>query len=65
MGENKDLQSILNTRQKHFLTHKSNILKVGINSVSNRFYYPNGIIEINWLNLSMDSFKVKCNRIFL
>ena len=62
---NLNLQSILTTSQKHFLTHKSNILKVGMNCVSNRFYYLNGIIKLNWLNLSMDSFKVKCKRIFL
>ena len=62
---NLNLQNILTTRQKYFLTHKSNILKIGMNCISNRFNYLNGKIKLNWLNLSMDSFKVKCKGIFL
>ena len=49
----------------NFVTLKSNKLKVGINSLTNRFYYINNAIPLNWLNLSIESFKIKCKKTFL
>ena len=53
------------SRQIHFHTHKSNRLKIGMNMLSNRFFYLNGKIELDWFNLSFNSFKVKCKKLFL
>ena len=39
-------------------------LKVGMNLISNRFYYLNGKIEMDWLNLSYNTYKVKCKNYF-
>ena len=36
------------SRQIHFHTHKSNRLKIGMNMISNRFFYLNGKIELDW-----------------
>ena len=60
-----NLHSIYTSRQKHFITHKSNRLKIGMNMVSNRFFYLNGKIELDWFNLTYSSFKVKCKKLFL
>ena len=53
------------SRQIHFHTHKSNRLKIGMNMLSNRFFYLNGKIELDWFNLSFNSSKVKCKKLFL
>ena len=55
----------INTSRQHFSINKSNRLKMGMNSISQRFYYLNGKIELNWRNLSFDSYKVKCKKLFL
>ena len=47
-------------RQKHFKTIKSNIYKVGINSLANRLYFTNNHVTYEWLNMSLNSFKVHC-----
>ena len=60
------LKILSNTsRQTKFMTSKENRLKIGMNIVSNRFFYLNGKIDLNWLNLSFDSFKLKCKLIFM
>jgi hypothetical protein len=42
------------------------VSKIGSNASSNRLYVMNGKIPLDWLNLSLDSFKIKCkNNIFL
>ena len=56
---------IFTSRQSKFMTRKENKLKVGLNSVSNRFFYLNGKIELDWLNLSYNSYKIKCKNLFL
>ena len=56
---------IFTSRQSKFITRKENKLKVGLNSVSNRFFYLNGKIELDWLNLSYNSYKIKCKNLFL
>ena len=50
---------ILTSRQSHFQILKSNSLKVGLNALANRLANINGKIELAWLNLSFDSFKIK------
>ena len=56
---------ILGSRQTKFSINKSCRLKVGMNALSNRFNYLNNKIDLNWLNLSYESFKIKCKRLFL
>ena len=56
---------ILTGRQTHFNSLKSNQLRVGINSLSNRFNVLNNMIPLTWLNLSLGSFKIKCKQLFL
>ena len=62
---NINFNNIHTTRQTRFMTSKANRLKVGMNQISNRFYYLNGKIELDWLNLSYDTYKVKCKKLFL
>ena len=52
-------------RQIHFHTHKSNRLKIGMNMIANRSFYLSGKIELDWFNLTYNSFKVKCKKLFL
>ena len=39
--------------------------KVGINCLANRLTVINNKIPLNWLNLSLDTYKVKCKKLFL
>ena len=59
---NINFNNIHTTRQTRFMTSKANRLKVGMNLISNRFYYLNGKIEMDWLNLSYNTYKVKCKK---
>ena len=47
------------SRQTKFKTIGNNNFKVGMNLLSNRLTVVNDQIELNDLNLSLDSFKVK------
>ena len=62
---NLNCNSINWSRQSKFATRKENKLKVEMNSISNRFFYLNGKIELNWLNITYNSYKVKCKTLFL
>ena len=42
---------------------KTNSLKVGLNALTNRLANINGKIELAWLNLSYELFKIKCKKI--
>ena len=44
---------------------KTNSLKVGLNALTNRLANINGKIELAWLNLSYELFKIKCKKNFL
>ena len=58
--------NVINTsRQSNFAINSTNRLRVGYNSLSNRLSYLNGLIDLNWLNLSFDSYKMKCKKLFL
>ena len=60
-----NLYNIQTRRQTTFATLKNNRLKVGMNTISNRFYHLNGKINLDWLNLSYDTYKIKCKNKFL
>ena len=62
---NINFNNIHTSRQTRFMTSKANRLKVGMNLISNRLYYLNGKIEMDWLNLSYNTYKVKCKKLFL
>ena len=62
---NMNQNIILSSRQSKFSINKSCRLKVGMNVLSNRFNFLNSKIDFNWLNLSYESYKIKCKRIFL
>ena len=53
------INQILTSRQEHFFAIKTNKFKVGVNCLANRFYLLNGTIPLQWLNNSIDTFKVK------
>ena len=52
-------------RQTCFMTHKTNIYKVGLNALANRLSILNGKIPLEWLNLSYQTYKIKCKTLFL
>ena len=56
---------ILTSRQTVFKTLKSNVFKVGMNSLTNRLTHINNVIPLTWLNMSIDTFKVHCKKLFL
>ena len=56
---------ILTSRQTNFRTLKSNFFKVGINFLTNRLAHINDHITLTWLNMSLDTFKVHCKKLFL
>ena len=55
-----NLLQILTSRQTKFKILKGNTLKVGINALANRLYILNDLVPLSWLNLSIESFKLKC-----
>ena len=56
---------VITSRQTKFSTIKSNRFRIGLNSLANRLHHINGIIPLEWSNLSYDSFKVKCKNLLL
>ena len=56
---------ILTSRQTKFITSKDNKTKVGMNSLSNRLFYINWLVPLEWLNLSIGGYIVKCKELFL
>ena len=52
-------------RQTKFKILQNQNYKIGNNILSNRLCVVNGRIELDWLNLSLPSFKIKCKRLFL
>ena len=53
------------SRQKMFAVNKTNRLRVGYNALSNRLNFINGKIDLDWLNLSFNTYKIKCKWLFL
>ena len=60
-----NFNSVLTSRQNKFSINKTNRLKVGMNILSNRFNTLNGKIDLNWLNLGLDTYKINCKKLFL
>ena len=56
---------ILTSRQTTFMSRKSNNKWVGLNAFANRVFVLNGRIPLDWLNMSITTFKVHCKREFL
>ena len=59
-----NFNQIFTSRQMTFKTNKSNRTKVGLNSFANRLHSINDKIPLDWLRLSMDTFKLKCKGLF-
>ena len=55
---------VLTGRQTHFKTLKNNAYKVGLNSFTNRLYFINDKIPLEWLNLTFGTYKMKCKKTF-
>ena len=53
--------SILKIEQK-MLSVKNNNYEIGINSLANRLYYINNQVPLEWLNMSMNMFKIHCKK---
>ena len=62
---NLNFKTILTSRTTTFSINKSNQRRVGMNILSNRFWYLNGKIKLDWMNLSFDTFKIKCKKLLL
>ena len=60
-----NVNQILTSRQEKYFFLKSNNIKVGINCLANRFYTLNGLIPLNWLNNTIETFKVKCKKLLI
>ena len=56
-----NFQLVENAKQTKLNFIKIQRFDVGKNILLNRMYVLNGKIEKSWLNLSLDSFKIKCN----
>ena len=60
-----NFNQILTSRQTTFMILKTNKSKVGLNTIPNRLSILNGLIPLLWLNNTLDTFKVKCKKMFL
>jgi hypothetical protein len=60
-----NFNQVLPGRQTHFAAIKDLNFKIGNNILSNRLTTLNNKIPLQWLNLSIDTFKVKCKTLFL
>ena len=57
-------QIIVGRRQNFFMCFRQNNYKIGLNSLVNKFFYLNGKIPLDLLNLNLSGFKYKMKRIF-
>ena len=60
-----NFKQILTGRQTRFKIQKNNRYRVGLNALTNRLYYINDVIPLEWLNNSLSTYKVKCKKLFL
>ena len=60
-----NLNQIFTSRQSTFKIAKVNLRRVGLNALSNRLSTINEKIPLTWLNLSMETYKIKCKNLFL
>ena len=59
-----NFNQVFTSRQTKFKTNKNNRTKVGLNSLANRLHTINDQIPLDWLRLSMETFKIKCKSLF-
>ena len=60
-----NFQQNFNGRMQMFNVYDASNYKVGKNLPANRLRVLNNKIDLKWLNLSRDSYKVKCTDLFL
>ena len=60
-----NFNSIVTTRQAHFVALSNNKRKVGLNALANRFRQLNNRIPFIQLNKGLDSYKVFCKKFLL
>ena len=60
-----NFQLIFNARDQFIKVVDTSKLKIGKNLAVNRIKTVNGKIMYAWLNLTYESFKIKCKTIFL
>ena len=60
-----NFNSVRTSRQNKLSINKTNRLKVGMKILLNRFNTLNGKIDLNWLNLGLDTYKINCKKLFL
>ncbi len=60
-----NLDIINTTRQQFFEVRLNHRLRVGKNALCNELHDLNGKIPLDWLNLPLESFKIKCKNKFL
>ena len=70
MDENDDWldmneQQNFNARNEYFHINDASRIKVGKNIMCNRLPCLNGVIKLDWLNLSSTAFKLKAKSIYL
>ena len=58
-------EQIFTSRQTKCNVNSYSNYKVGFNTPTRRLTFINNAIELVWLNLSFDSFKIKCKNLFL
>ena len=60
-----NFQQNFNNRQKYVLINDESSLRIGKNLLMNRLGVLNNLIEYDWLNQSLNTFKLKSKKLFL
>ena len=60
-----NFQQNFNDRNNYVQIFDTSRLMIGRNTIVNRFKCLNNTIDYDWLNLSLDTFKVRCKLKFL
>ena len=60
-----NFQQNFNARNSTVMIYDTSKIKIGKNSPTNRLKIINGLIKYDWLNLSLNSYKIKCKQLFI
>ena len=60
-----NFKQVITGRQTKFKCFEDNNTKMGLNTLSNCLYVLNDLIPLDLLNMSKDTYKVHCKRLFL
>jgi hypothetical protein len=60
-----NFQQITMSRLRELKIVKTNNLVVGLNILCNRFHEINGKVNLDWLNMNKNAFKIACMGTFL